>query len=211
MEGSIEFVLGSMFSGKTTDLMHEAKRAVIAGSKICFIIHSIDTLYGRGTLNKSHDGLSMNVICAPHLQTDPAEVAGVKVIFVDEGHFFAGLKDFCLRQKRRGVRVCVAALASDFNGDPWPEVHALVPAHADKITLKPAVCAVCKRDAMYSRKISGDMTQVVDVGGGEKYIPTCFLHLTEPTNVGAEVLAERRLAVQNVQTLIGGGGATKCN
>lgn len=201
-EGSIEVILGCMFSGKTTDLMHEAKRAVIAGRKICFIIHTSETRYSREALNKSHDGLSMNVIRAPDLVTDPPEVAEAKVVFVDEGQFFPALGAFCVRQKRAGKHVRVAALTSNFNGDPWPEVQALVPVHADKITIKPAVCVVCKRDALYTRKIAGDMTQVVDVGGGEKYIPTCLTHLTEPKEVGDEVITERRLAVQNVQALI---------
>ncbi len=205
MEGSIELILGAMFSGKTTDLMHEAKRAVIAGHKICFIIHAKDTRFTREALNKSHDGLSMHVIRAPNLLTDPAGVEGAKAIFVDEGHFFAGLGDFCLRHKRLGVHVKVAALTSDFNGSPWPEIQALVPAHTDKITLKPGVCTLCQRDAYYTRKIAGDRTQLVDIGGDDKYVPTCLVHLTEPAEVGAHVLAARQTAVQNVRLLIGDG------
>ena len=203
MEGSIEVIVGSMFSGKTTDLMHQAKRAVIAGHKICFIIHTRDTRYSRAALNTSHDGLSMNVIRVASLETDPLETKDCGSVFVDEGHWFAGLKDFCLRQKRFGRHVKVAGLTSDFHGAPWPEIQALIPAHADKITLKPGVCVFCQKDALYTRKIAGDMTQVVDVGGDDKYVPTCLMHLTEPVVVEPSVLISRREAVQNVKLLIG--------
>lgn len=203
MEGSIEVIIGCMFSSKTTDLMQHAKRAVIAGQKICFIIHERDDRYSRQALNTSHDGLSMNVIRVASLEQDPPETLNCGSIFVDEGHWFVGLKDFCLRHKRLGRHVKVAGLTSDFHGAPWPEIQGLVPAHADKVTLKHGVCAFCQKDALYTRKVAGDMSQVIDVGGDDKYISTCLLHLTEPPTVDQSVLRSRRAAVQNVKILIG--------
>ncbi len=202
-EGSIDAVLGPMFSSKSTQLMETAKRCVVMGMRICFIIPARDDRYvpRHIALNRSHDGMCMRAVRVETLLHDPEEVADAEAVFIDEGHFFAGLKDFCLKQKRLGKRIHVAGLSSDYNGQPWPEIQALVPAHVDKITLKPAVCIVCKGDALYTRKIAGDMHERVDFGSDDKYVSTCFTHLTEPAQIPAQTLLDRACAVARMKAL----------
>lgn len=202
-EGSIEVIVGPMFSSKSTQLMETARRCVIMGMRICFIIPARDDRYVPKAIamNKSHDGICMQAVRVETLAQDPDEVAAADAVFVDEGHFFPGLGDFCLRQKRAGKRVYVAGLTSDYNGKPWPELQALVPAHVDKITLKHAVCVLCKGDALYTRKIAGDKFELVDFGSDDKYVSTCLTHLTVPDEVPKQVLVDRALAVARIKTL----------
>jgi thymidine kinase len=203
--GSIRVTIGPMFSGKSTHLMETAKRCVIAGVDILFLIPAGDNRFVDTTvhLNKSHDGLIMKAVRANDLTQDPPQMRhGIRAIFIDEGQFFTGLMEFCLRHKRAGRSVHVAGLTSDFNGEPWHEIQALVPAHADSVQLRPGVCVICQGDALYSRKIAGSKDITVEYGADDKYVSTCLLHLTEPETVPMSIIQRRAEAVEKVKNLI---------
>lgn len=200
--GCIEAFIGPMFGGKTTTLQKARKDAAFRGEETFFIIPEIDTRYSRDNLNVSHDGTTTFAHRVPinggGLSLIKEDVlAGTDSIFIDEAHFFPPqeLKDFCLKWRARGKHIFIAALSSDSQGKPWPSVQELVPAHCFPVTLCPGICVLCGAFAMYSRKISGDYAQQVDVGGDEKYICTCWAHLTEPATIAPEKLEARRKAL----------------
>ena len=193
--GSIEILLGPMMAGKTTELQKRYCRRFLANpsSTVC-LIPRIDTRYTRKSLSVSHDGKKVYATRVDSLEMDPPIVEHAQYIFVDEGQFIRGLAAFCLRQKKQGKHVCVAALSSDFRGNAWDEVSRLVPVHVSKIHTYTGVCLVCKQDAFYTRKIGGEMQvdgSAVDVGGSEKYVTVCHRHFGNDTPITQDMLEER--------------------
>lgn len=180
-----------MMGGKTTELQRRFCRCFLARpeSTIC-IIPRIDNRYTRKSLSVSHDGKKVYATRVDSLEMDPTVVEYATHIFIDEGQFLRGLAAFCLRQRKRGKHVTVAALSSDFRGNAWEEIAHLVPMHVSHIHTFMGVCVVCKRDAFYTRKIV-EGESVIDVGGAEKYIVVCHEHFGADTPITQDMLEER--------------------
>jgi thymidine kinase len=202
--GSIEAILGGMYAGKTSDLNKRIENAIIAGIPTLCIKHAKDTRSGSLKLNASHDGRKLSNFVATDNLAALCVPDDIKCIFIDEAQFFEPaemLLTFCLTQKRAGRRVTFAALSSTYKGDPWPGIQAVVPAHQDSLTVHYAVCAMCARDASYSRRIDANEQQLISIGGDEKYIPTCLEHLTEPVQVDPSIIQRRLEALAKLKRI----------
>jgi len=189
--GSITLLLGPIMGGKTTECQRRFCKCSLQhpDCTVC-LIPDIDTRYTRKSLSVSHDGKRIYATRVHTLEDDPAVVKKATYIFIDEGQFIKGLAAFCLRQRDAGKHVTVAALSSDFRGQTWPEIAALVPVHAPHIQTFMGVCVACKQDAFYTRKLGTDES-VIDVGGSEKYVVVCHRHLSDDTLITQEMLEER--------------------
>ena len=169
--GRIEVVCGSMFSGKTEELIRRMRRAQFARQRVEIFKPSIDVRYSEEDV-VSHD--------QKHIQSTPIDsstsillLAGdIDVVGIDEAQFFDdGLVDVCNELAYRGVRVIIAGLDMDFRGKPFGPMPALC-AIADEVTKVHAICVRCGSLAYVShRKVAGDKR--VLLGETQEYEPLC--------------------------------------
>lgn len=169
--GWVEVVCGSMFSGKTEELIRRMKRAQFANQKMLLFKPIIDDRYHTTNI-VSHQGTSIQAIPV----TDSSEIlkswTDQKVIAVDEAQFFdMGLVAVCNQLADKGVRVIIAGLDMDYLGVPFGPMPELL-AIAEYVTKVHAICVSCGNLAHYSHRISNEEGQVV-VGAIEKYQPLC--------------------------------------
>lgn len=169
--GLIEVIAGSMFSGKTEELIRRLKRAKIAKLKVEIFKPAIDTRYSVSEV-VSHDE---NAILSTPVETSGNIIllAGdVDVIGVDEAQFFDnGLIDVCVSLANQGIRVIVAGLDMDFKGKPFGPIPGLM-AVADHVTKVHAICMRCGDVAQFSHRIS-KAEKLVLLGEKDEYEPLC--------------------------------------
>ena len=169
--GRIEVVCGSMFSGKTDELIRRMKRAKFAKQKVEIFKPSIDTRYSDEDV-VSHDQNSIH--------STPIESSGsllllasdIDVVGIDEAQFFDnGLVEVCNELANRGVRVIVAGLDMDFKGIPFGPIPALC-AIADEVTKVHAICVRCGALAYVSHRLISNDRRVL-LGEKDEYEPLC--------------------------------------
>lgn len=169
--GWIEVICGSMFSGKTEELIRRLKRATFAKQKVEIFKPQVDVRYSEEEV-VSHDEnsiLSTPVSTAANillLSTD------VRVVGIDEAQFFdMGLIEVCNTLANRGVRVVVAGLDIDYLGRPFGPIPGLL-ATAEYITKVHAICVKCGNLALHSHRFGiGD--KLVQLGETDSYEPLC--------------------------------------
>jgi thymidine kinase len=169
--GSIEVITGSMFSGKTEELIRRLRRAQFAGLKVEIFKPSLDNRYSE-TRVVSHDDKS--IVSTP--VDNPSSIlllAGdVDVVGIDEAQFFdSSITEVCSSLADSGVRVLVAGLDMDFMGKPFGPMPALL-AIAEYVTKVHAICMRCGNLAQYSFRKSEE-EQVVLLGEKNLYEPLC--------------------------------------
>jgi len=169
--GSIEVICGSMFSGKTEELLRRLRRAKIAKQEIEIFKPAIDTRYSDVEVT-SHDMNSIHSTVVEHSSNILLLSSNVEVVGIDEAQFFdMGLVDVCQQLADQGVRVIVAGLDMDFKRNPFGPMPQLC-AIADDVEKVHAICVECGRLANYSfRKVSND--KQVMLGELEEYKPLC--------------------------------------
>ena len=167
--GWIEVISGSMFSGKTEELIRRLKRAKFARQKVEIFKPAIDTRYHEETVI-SHDSNEIHSTPVPAAANIPILADGCDVVGIDEAQFFDDeIVKVCNDLANRGVRVIVAGLDMDFKGNPFGPMPALM-ATAEYVTKVHAVCTRTGNLANYSfRKANSD--ELVLLGEVEEYEP----------------------------------------
>lgn len=169
--GRIEVICGSMFSGKTEELIHRLKRASFAKQRVEIFKPSIDTRYSEEKV-VSHDSNS--------IQSTPVDSSGsillftseIDVVGIDEAQFFdEGLVDVCNELANNGVRVIIAGLDMDYKGIPFGPIPALC-AIADEVTKVHAICVRCGDLAYISHRTIANDKRVL-LGEKAEYEPLC--------------------------------------
>lgn len=187
--GSIEVICGSMFSGKTEELLRRIKRAQIARQKVQVFKPVIDNRYSTDHV-QSHD--------ANRIPSRPVEKArdilkfvedNTQVVGVDETQFFDdAIIEVVQKLAFRKMRVIVAGLDLDFRGQPFGPMPKLL-AIAEDVTKLSAVCVICGNPASRTQKIAGPVTADADqiaVGAREMYEARCrFCHEPNPDHAGS--------------------------
>lgn len=178
--GCIEVIAGSMFSGKTEELIRRLKRAKIAKQRVEIFKPAIDTRYSVAEV-VSHDENS--------ILSTPVENSGnilllsgdVDVIGIDEAQFFDnGLIDVCVSLADMGIRVIIAGLDMDFKGKPFGPIPGLM-AVADYVTKVHAICMQCGDVAQFSHRLS-KADKLVLLGEKDEYEPLCRSCFTNATH-----------------------------
>ena len=145
--GSVEVIVGSMFSGKTDELIRRLRRAIIARQKVQVFKPAVDVRYAESKVT-SHAGNDY----AAHPIQNAAEIlanlnADTTVVAIDEAQFFnSELIPIVHQMADRGLRVIVAGLDTDFRGEPFGPVPSLM-AQAEQILKLHAICMVCGEEA----------------------------------------------------------------
>jgi len=169
--GCIEVICGSMFSGKTEELIRRLKRAQFANQKIEIFKPQIDNRYSDVEV-VSHD---FHKITSKPI-TDAAEMLkvgpDVQVVGIDEAQFFGpNLVDVCQSLANRGIRVIAAGLDTDFLGKPFGPMPQLL-AVAEDVQKVHAICVKCGNLANHSHRLSKNLDLVV-LGEKDVYEPLC--------------------------------------
>jgi thymidine kinase len=176
--GSIELICGSMFCGKTEELIRRARRAVIAKQKVQAFKPALDDRYAVEKL-ASHTGVSFDAVSV----ADSRDIARLvepdtDVVIIDEVQFFdQGLTEVCDALADAGKRVIVAGLDNDFRGEPFGPVPFLM-AEADVVDKLHAICVVCGAPATRTQRLLNGRPAsyddpVIMVGASEVYEARC--------------------------------------
>lgn len=169
--GWIEVICGSMFSGKTEELIRRLKRAKIANQKVEIFKPAVDKRYDD-TKVVSHDANFILSTPIAHSSKLLELTDGVNVVGVDEAQFFdEDLVENCQKLALKGIRVIIAGLDMDFKGLPFGPVPQLL-AVAEYITKVHAICQHCGNLATHSYRLSADEDTVV-LGEKDRYEPRC--------------------------------------
>jgi len=170
--GWIEVICGSMFSGKTEELIRRLRRATYARQRVQIFKPAIDDRYAQDRI-ASHDQQSLDCIPVRTLDELRARLQpDTEVVGIDEAQFFGeGLTAACEDLANRGMRVVVAALDQDFRGEPFGEIPRLL-AVAEFVTKNLAICVRCGNPANRSQRLRGGR-ETVQVGSGDAYEPRC--------------------------------------
>jgi thymidine kinase len=169
--GWIEVICGSMFSGKTEELIRRLKRVEFAQQKLVLFKPAIDDRYHDENV-VSHKGSSFTAIPI----SDAKDILNVwkkeRIVAIDEAQFFdEGLIEVCNELARQGVRVIIAGLDMDYLGKPFGPMPQLL-CSAEYITKVHAICVSCGNLAQYSHRTTNVEGQVL-VGAVETYQPLC--------------------------------------
>jgi len=169
--GSIEVIAGSMFSGKTEELIRRLKRAKIARQSVEIFKPEIDVRYSKTDV-VSHDENSIQSTPVSNSANILLLSGNVDVIGIDEAQFFdKGLVEVVTKLANMGIRVIVAGLDMDFKGEPFGPIPELM-AVADDIDKVHAICVRCGNIAQFSHRLS-ENEQVVLLGEKNTYEPLC--------------------------------------
>jgi thymidine kinase len=170
-KGSIEVICGSMFSGKTEELIRRLKRAKFAKQKVEIFKPAIDIRYDDVKV-VSHDSNSIHSTPVPSSANILLLTSDIQVVGIDEAQFFdTGLTAVCNQLADSGVRVIVAGLDMDYLGKPFGPMPALL-AVAEHVTKVHAICMRCGNLANHSHRITSESSLVL-LGETNNYEPLC--------------------------------------
>ncbi len=184
--GRLEVVCGSMFCGKSEELIRRMRRAMIAKQKIQVFKPSIDDRYSGLQKITSHSGYEID--CIPVKDSEELKQlldSEVTVIAVDEAQFFdSNLINVIDEIVDQGIRVIVAGLDMDFRGEPFG-IMPLLLAKAERVDKLQAICMVCGEAASRTqRMVNGKPAfydePIVVVGAAELYEARCRIHHQVP-------------------------------
>jgi len=184
-QGVIEAICGSMFSGKTEELIRRLRRAQIARMCVAIFKPAIDDRYSDSHI-VSHNGISLPSIRVQTASDILAHSSEVDVVGIDEAQFFdASLVGVCETLAGMGKRVIVAGLDQDYHGAPFEPIPALL-AVAEYITKTLAICVVCGQPANRTQRVVLSDERVL-VGSAESYearCRACFVPEPQPKTPG---------------------------
>jgi thymidine kinase len=170
-KGSVEVITGSMFSGKTEELIRRLRRAQFAGLKVEIFKPSLEKRYSE-TRIVSHDEKSIISTPVDNASAILLLAGDVNVVGIDEAQFFDNsIVEVCNTLADNGIRIVIAGLDMDFMGKPFGPMPALL-SIAEYITKVHAICMRCGNLAQYSFRKSED-EQVVLLGEKNLYEPLC--------------------------------------
>lgn len=171
LRGRVEVVCGSMFSGKTEELIRRLRRATFARQKVTIFKPAIDTRYSdRDVVSHDHNAIRSTPVdsSADILRLAP----GNDVVGIDEAQFLdEGLAEVCNQLAYSGIRVIAAGLDMDFQGHPFGPMPSLL-AIADEVTKVHAICVKCGALAYVSHRLVKNDKQVM-LGEKQAYEPLC--------------------------------------
>jgi thymidine kinase len=183
--GRVEVICGSMFSGKTEELIRRVRRAQIARQQVQVFKPSIDTRYTERRVT-SHNGQDFDAHpCASSAEIRACVAPETTVVAIDEAQFFdGGLIDVVDGLAARGVRVILAGLDLDFRGEPFGPIPRLMCTAEDVLKLH-AICVVCGEEGSRTQRlVNGQPARyddpVIMIGASESYEARCRRHHSVP-------------------------------
>ena len=169
--GWIEVICGSMFSGKSEELIRRLRGAIIAQQKVAIFKAKIDDRFSENQI-VSHSELKIASIPVKNASEILEQSLAAQVVGIDEAQFFdSELVSVCQKLANMGKRVIVAGLDQDYRGVPFEPIPQLL-AIAEYITKTHAICVICGNPANYTQRKTEDLDRVV-VGASDIYEARC--------------------------------------
>ena len=169
--GWIEVICGSMFSGKTEELIRRLRRAEFANQELILFKPKIDNRYSKKNV-VSHGGNAFEAVLVEKSSEILRHINEHKVVAIDEAQFFDDeIVSVCETLSGQGVRVILAGLDMDYTGKPFGPMPNIL-AVAEYVTKVHAICVSCGNLAQFSNRTVEEKSQVL-VGAVEKYQPLC--------------------------------------
>ena len=185
INGSVEVITGSMFCGKTDELIRRLRRATIAKQKVQVFKPAIDIRYAVEKVT-SHAGAQFDALPVENSSEIIERLEDdITVVAIDEAQFFdEGIINVASELAEKGLRVIVAGLDTDFRAEPFGPMPALI-AKAEKVRKLRAICIVCGGEASRTQRlVNGEPAKyddpVVIVGADELYEARCRKHHEVP-------------------------------
>lgn len=184
-QGHIEVICGSMFSGKSEELIRRVRRAHFARQQVQVFKPSVDTRAAMSTV-RSHDGRDVQAIAvdsAAELMNQVEDESNI--VAIDEAQFFdERLPAICRQLADEGIRVIAAGLDLDFRGEPFGPMPVLM-AQAEEVQKLHAICMVCGKEASRTQRIVNGSPAAYDdpiimIGAEESYEARCRHHHEVP-------------------------------
>jgi thymidine kinase len=183
--GTVEVIVGSMFSGKTDELIRRLRRATIARQKVQVFKPAIDNRFDQSKVT-SHAGNDFDAWpISSSAEIIPNLGPGTTVVAIDEAQFFdSQLTSIVQQLADRGLRVIVAGLDTDFRGEPFGPMPTLM-AQAEQVDKLHAICMICGEEASRTQRlVNGRPARyddpVVIIGASELYEARCREHHEVP-------------------------------
>ena len=176
MSSLIEIIVGSMFSGKSTELIRRCHRYKCIDKNVLIINSILDTRCNSNEVqthnNQVHKALKVD--CLMNISNDILKY--IDIIGIDEAQFFDDLPEFLLRVETLNKIVIVAGLDGDFKRNSFGKILECIPL-ADTVTKLTAMCSICKdgTPAIFSKRICDD-DNIINVGAIDKYVAVCRNH-----------------------------------
>ncbi|MDP3046834.1 MAG: thymidine kinase [Chloroflexota bacterium] len=178
MPGTLEVICGSMFSGKSEELIRRVRRAEIARQKVQVFKPAIDNRYSDRSV-ASHSGVMRDAVPVSNVEQLAAAIRPeTTVVAIDEVQFFdQSVADLCCRLADKGLRVIVAGLDQNFRGEPFEPMPRLM-AEAEVVDKLQAICVVCGSPASRTQRLIDGHPACYDdpvilVGASEVYEARC--------------------------------------
>ncbi|KAJ3451828.1 thymidine kinase cytosolic [Anaeramoeba flamelloides] len=169
-QGSVQLILGPVFSGKTSELIRRINRYSFA-SKKCLIVKYSETSETTKKTFQTHNGYPYKALATDTLERVAKQVDKFEVVGIDDGQFFPAIADFAEGLANQGKEVVIAALDGTFERKPFECVTRLIPRCENLVKLC-SVCMVCYKDGSFSKRLTKER-QTKLLGGTEKYLSVC--------------------------------------
>jgi thymidine kinase len=194
-QGSLEVICGSMFSGKSEELIRRLRLSRIAHQRVQVFKPAIDTRYSEEEL-VSHSDFRIAARCVHHASEIQQLVHDLTdVVGIDEVQFFdTDIVEVCNRLANQGRRVIVAGLDQDYRGHPFEPMPRLM-AVGEYVTKLLAVCSICGDPANRSQRLQGGRS-IIELGAADRYEARCRKHFEPEEERQLELLAARQQAMQ---------------
>jgi thymidine kinase len=176
--GYLEIIIGSMFSGKTSELLDLYKKFTYCNIPVAIINHSDDTRYHATELS-THDKRTIPCIQTKNLKDvwnftteEPDTSITEEIILINEGQFFEDLYPCVVSMLSKNKTIYICGLDGDFERNKFGHMFDLIPL-CDKITKKSSLCSLCKNGTagIFSHRLSSETQQTLI--GSDNYIPVC--------------------------------------
>ena len=180
MSGTLDIILGPMFSGKSFELIRRIRLLKILEKKFMVVKPLIDNRYSKESVICTHNYDKEDCFCIQKLEECfNYNLSEIDSIFIDEGQFFPDLKNCVIKfVEEFNINVIITGLDGDFQRKPFGQILDLIP-YADSCIKKKALCKICKdgTKAIFSHRINKDSNQdQILVGSDDSYIPVCRKH-----------------------------------
>ena len=177
---NVQIIIGSMFSGKSTELLRRCKTYSAINQNILVINHSYDTRCKNEI--KTHDNVSFTALKTTNL-LDVNITEDIQIVAIDESQFFNDLYDFVKIHEHKKIVILIAGLDGDYNREMFGEILKCIPL-CNSITKLSAMCSICKDGTLgsFSKRLCLKNDQKLLVGGSNEYLSVCRMHYFTPSN-----------------------------
>jgi len=177
---SLSIILGPMFSGKSTELIKKIRLAKTINKKVLVIKPKIDNRYDDNKV-VSHSFESEICQTVDNLESLDLIIINYDLIVIDEGQFFSDLKQYVLKWLDINHKdIIIGGLDGDFERKPIGQILELIP-YSDKCVKINSLCKMCNNgnEGIFTHRISKQLTNQIEIGGSESYMPLCRKHFLE--------------------------------